>query len=74
MINRCRFGDDEAVGLAEDGEDEADVVGIYTLMCRDNHTFAKFNKIGFDANGNPNRDDLHLAWMAGTRAFRLTPR
>src|SRR6201993_3819649 len=41
-------------------KDEADVVGMYTLMCRDNHTFAKFNKIGFDANGNPNPDDLHL--------------
>src|ERR1700744_3614846 len=55
-------------------KDEADVVCPYTLMCRDNRTFAKFNKIGFDANGNPNPDDLHLAWMAGTRAFRLTPR
>jgi F420H(2)-dependent quinone reductase len=55
-------------------KDEADVVGTYTLMCRDNRTFAKFNKIGFDGNGDPNPDDLHLAWMAGTRAFRLTPR
>ena len=53
---------------------EADVTGAYTTMCRDNKTFAKFNKIGFDAAGNPEPDDLHLAWMAGARAFRLTPR
>jgi len=54
--------------------DEADVVELYGVMCRDNHAFANFNKIGFDADGNPNREDLHLAWLAGARAFRLTPR
>ena len=54
--------------------DEADVVGAYATMCRDNQAFANFNKIGFDADGNPNPEDLHLAWMAGARAFRLTPR
>jgi deazaflavin-dependent oxidoreductase (nitroreductase family) len=54
--------------------DEADVVGAYATMTRDNKAFANFNKIGFDAEGNPNAEDLHLAWMAGARAFRLTPR
>ncbi|HEX3512486.1 MAG TPA: hypothetical protein VHT26_00575 [Trebonia sp.] len=54
--------------------DEADVVGAYATMCRDNKQFAGFNKIGFDASGNPSAEDLHLAWMAGARAFRLTPR
>jgi hypothetical protein len=54
--------------------DEADVTGAYAVMCRDNRNFAKFNKIGFDAAGTPDPDDLHLAWMAGARAFRLTPR
>ncbi len=53
---------------------EADVTAAYAAMCRDNRQFAKFNKIGFDASGNPEPDDLHLAWMAGARAFRLTPR
>jgi deazaflavin-dependent oxidoreductase (nitroreductase family) len=53
---------------------EADVTGAYAAMCRDNRQFAKFNKVGFDASGNPEPDDLHLAWMAGARAFRLTPR
>ena len=53
---------------------EAEVAAAYTVMCRDNRTFAKFNKIGMDASGNPLPEDLHLAWMAGARAFRLTPR
>ena len=55
-------------------KDEADVVAAYALMSRDNKAFANFNKIGFGAEGNPNPEDLHLAWMAGARAFRLTPR
>ena len=53
---------------------EADVTRAYTTICKDNKQFAGFNKIGFDAAGNPEPDDLHLAWMAGARAFRLTPR
>ena len=53
---------------------EADVAGLYATMCRDNKAFANFNKIGFDGAGNPNPEDLHLAWMAGSRAFRVTPR
>jgi hypothetical protein len=54
--------------------DEAGVTGAYDLMCRDNRNFAKFNKIGFDAKGDPNKEDLRQAWLAGARAFRLTPR
>jgi hypothetical protein len=54
--------------------DEAEVVAAYATMTRDNKAFANFNKVGFDTNGNPNPEDLHLAWMAGARAFRLTPR
>jgi len=53
---------------------EQDVAGAYAVMCRDNHAFAKFNKVELDADGTPSPDDLHLAWMAGARAFRLTPR
>jgi deazaflavin-dependent oxidoreductase (nitroreductase family) len=54
--------------------DETDVVELYTVMARDNHQFAKFNKVGFDPAGNPNPADLHQAWAAGARAIRLTPR
>jgi deazaflavin-dependent oxidoreductase (nitroreductase family) len=55
-------------------QDEADVTAAYATMTRDNKAFAKFNKVGFGADGDPNPEDLHLAWMAGARAFRLTPR
>ena len=54
--------------------EEQDVVEAYAVMARDNHAFAKFNHIGFDSGGNPVPADLHLAWAAGARAFRLTPR
>lgn len=54
--------------------DEAGVVGLYTVMARDNHAFAKFNKIGLDPAGTPDPADLRLAWAAGARAIRLTPR
>jgi hypothetical protein len=54
--------------------DEDGVVEQYAAMARDNHSFAKFNKIGLDQHGNPNSSALHLAWAAGARALRLTPR
>jgi deazaflavin-dependent oxidoreductase (nitroreductase family) len=54
--------------------EEKGVAGAYAVMARDNHGFARFNSIGFDAAGNPVPADLHLAWAAGARAFRLTPR
>jgi deazaflavin-dependent oxidoreductase (nitroreductase family) len=53
--------------------DEAGVVEHLGVMARDNHQFAKFNKIGFDEHGAPSPDDLHLAWAAGTRVALLTP-
>ena len=54
--------------------DEAGVTELYAVMARDNHGFAKFNKIGLDQDGNPDPDDLQLAWAAGARAFQLRPR
>jgi len=54
--------------------DEADVVADYTIIARDNRNFADFNKIGFDEHGDPSANDLHLAWAAGARSFRLTLR
>ena len=54
--------------------DEAGVVEHYVMMARDNHQWAKFNQIALDQAGNPNPDDVHLAWAAGGRAVRLTPR
>ncbi|HZY77859.1 MAG TPA: nitroreductase/quinone reductase family protein [Jatrophihabitantaceae bacterium] len=54
--------------------DEPGVVEAYATMSRDNHNFANFNKIALDDAGNPSADDLHEAWVAGARAFVLTPR
>ena len=54
--------------------DEAGVVESYRVMARENGQFAKFNKIRLDKSGEPNPADLHLAWAAGARAFRFTPR
>lgn len=65
---RLRTADVEVV------KDEPGVVDHYEIIVRDNPTFAKFNKIGIDQAGNPNPNDLHLAWVAGARVFRLTLR
>jgi deazaflavin-dependent oxidoreductase (nitroreductase family) len=53
---------------------EADVVSAYAHMARVNPTFAKFNKIRIDEDGEPDHHDLELAWLRGARAIRLTPR
>lgn len=53
--------------------DEAGVVEHLTVMTRENHHFAKFNRIRLDPSGNPVPVDLHLAWAAGTRVALLTP-
>ncbi|WP_436534980.1 nitroreductase/quinone reductase family protein [Actinoplanes sp. HUAS TT8] len=58
--------------VAHTGEEA--VVADYAIIARDNHNFAGFNKIGFDERGNPDPGDLHLAWAAGARSFRLTLR
>jgi deazaflavin-dependent oxidoreductase (nitroreductase family) len=54
--------------------DEADVVHYFAVIARDNRNFANFNKIRLDANGEPDSEDLRLAWASGARAFRLSPR
>lgn len=54
--------------------DEANVTKYYDVIVRDNRNFAKFNKIEISPAGDPDPDDLHLAWAAGARVFRLTLR
>jgi deazaflavin-dependent oxidoreductase (nitroreductase family) len=53
---------------------EAAVVDHLGLMAKDNHQFAKFNRIGLDRDGNPAIEDLHFAWAAGARVAILRPR
>jgi deazaflavin-dependent oxidoreductase (nitroreductase family) len=54
--------------------DEAAVVEHYAVIARDNRSFARFNKIAYDRDGNPDPNDLRSAWAAGARGFRLTLR
>lgn len=54
--------------------EEAAVVEDYAVIARENRNFANFNKIGFDAKGDPEPADLHRAWAAGARVLRLTLR
>lgn len=53
---------------------EAEVTAAYGVICRDNRNFAQLNKVGIGPDGEPDPGDLHAAWAAGARAFRLTPR
>jgi len=52
--------------------DEDEVVADYAVIARDNHNFARFNKISLDQHGNPAPSDLHRAWRGGARVLRLT--
>jgi deazaflavin-dependent oxidoreductase (nitroreductase family) len=54
--------------------DEAGVVADYGVLARDNHQFARFNRIKLDATGEPDAADLHRCWAAGARSVRLVPR
>ena len=54
--------------------DEAGVIELYGVLCRDNRNFANFNNIGFTADGAPDPAHLKKAFDAGARAFLLTPR
>lgn len=49
------------------------VAELYTLMCRDNHAFAKLHNIGFDAKGEPDADEVREAVRLGAKAVLLTP-
>ena len=52
-------------------KDETGVVRLYDVICRDNHNFARFNKVGLDQAGNPDPADLRRAWEGGARVFKL---
>jgi deazaflavin-dependent oxidoreductase (nitroreductase family) len=65
-LGRRRSADVEV--LAE----EERVVSSYAVLARHNHSFAQFNRIALDDDGNPDDGDLHLAWAAGARAVLLT--
>jgi hypothetical protein len=54
--------------------DEAGVLADYGFLARDNHQFARFNRVALDAAGEPSLADLHRCWAAGARTVRLVLR
>jgi hypothetical protein len=52
---------------------EAEVVTEYATMAKANPTFAHLSGISIDDDGEPDPNDLKLAWAGGARAARLTP-
>ncbi|WP_433655466.1 hypothetical protein ACQPW1_31905 [Nocardia sp. CA-128927] len=52
---------------------EQDVMRLYEIIARDNRTNAKFNGIGFGADGSPNKADLYQTWQQGGVVIALTP-
>ena len=52
--------------------EEPDVAKYLAVLARNNTQFADFNKIGRDDAGEPDANDLHLAWLGGARVLRLT--
>lgn len=53
---------------------EADVMRLFEVVARDNKTNARYNGIGFDAAGNPNKADLYQTWQQGGAVIELRPR
>jgi hypothetical protein len=53
---------------------EPDVVTAYAHMAAANPAFARFSRVHLDQDGNASHRDLHVAWVAGARVIKLTPR
>jgi deazaflavin-dependent oxidoreductase (nitroreductase family) len=53
---------------------EADVLRLYEIVARDNKQNAKYNGIGFDADGAPSKADIYQTWQHGGVVVELTPR
>lgn len=68
LLGRRRTADVEVL------TDESAVTRSLAMMARDNHQFARFNRIAIDEQDQPDANDLHLAWEAGARVALLTPR
>ncbi|MFI6865682.1 nitroreductase/quinone reductase family protein [Nocardia sp. NPDC050406] len=59
--------------LADVLDDEKSVMELYEVIARDNKNNAKFNGIGFTADGSPNKADIYQTWQQGGVVVRLTP-
>jgi deazaflavin-dependent oxidoreductase (nitroreductase family) len=45
---------------------------LYDVIARDNRQNARFNGIGFDASGSPNKADIYQTWQLGGAIIELT--
>jgi hypothetical protein len=54
--------------------DEASVLRLYDIICRDNRQFAGFNLVGLDDAGNPSPEDMRACWEGGARVLELRVR
>ncbi|MEU1982669.1 hypothetical protein [Nocardia sp. NPDC019395] len=52
---------------------EEDVMRLFALVARDNKTNARYNGIGFDSAGEPNKADLYQTWQQGGVVIELRP-
>ncbi|MFE9328605.1 nitroreductase/quinone reductase family protein [Nocardia sp. NPDC052278] len=48
------------------------VMHLFDVIARDNPSNARFNGIGFDAAGEPNKADIFQTWQQGGVVIRLT--
>lgn len=59
---------------AEVLEDSESVMRLDDIMARDNKQWAKFNGVGFDPDGSPNKADIYQSWQQGSVVIRVTVR
>ncbi|MEU1205171.1 nitroreductase/quinone reductase family protein [Nocardia sp. NPDC005825] len=68
------FGGPKHTADAEVLADEDTVIRLSEAIARHNKQWAKFNGIGFDADGTPNRADAYQSWRQGCVIIRLRVR
>ncbi|MTE14400.1 DUF385 domain-containing protein [Nocardia sp. CT2-14] len=68
------FGGPRQTADAEVLTDADSVVRLSEVIARDNKQWAKFNGMGTDAAGNPNKADAYQSWQQGCVIIRLTVR
>ncbi|MFD3702338.1 nitroreductase/quinone reductase family protein [Nocardia sp. NPDC058658] len=54
--------------------DEQRVIELFAVIARDNKQNAKFNGIGYQADGEPSKADIYQTWQKGGVVIELTPR
>ncbi|MEU1430233.1 hypothetical protein ABZ412_24450 [Nocardia sp. NPDC005746] len=68
------FGGPKHTADAEVLSDEDTVIRLSEAIARHNKQWAKFNGIGFDAAGAPNRADAYQSWQQGCVSIRFRVR